>query len=749
MKQVLKSFFYSFPVQLVLLHFKKFQVLIIFWLILFSAVNGSFMKMYGVDSLYLAPEYLDQVNFLSTLFVGAATGVFIMSWNITTFILFSRHFKFLATNTKPFLKYCINNAVIPLVFLFFYFFAAVQHGRLKELLSVSDILLLATGFLTGLVCSISISFYYFFRADKTINRRMVAVSDHRPKPPLQQAHVVLNSGGSRLLKIQSYFDSPFSIKPVRGVAHYSNAFIEKVFSRHHFAAVISIFVAFLFLIILGFFLDKPVFQLPAAASITLFFAILVSVAGAFSYFLQSWSVPFLVLLLVLLNVLYRYEVIDPTNKAYGLNYENRRERPAYTRESLLQLCAPEQVEKDYASMVQVLENWKRKQQEAKPVLYLVATSGGGTRSASFTMNVLQHLDSVSSGRFMDKVFMITGASGGILGAAYFRELAKLKAAGAPINLQDKQYVDNISKDMLNPVLSSLVARDLTSPSQKFRAGQHDYIKDRGYAFEQKLAENTQWLLNRQLSDLEEDEHKAVVPLMIFNSVITRDSRRMLISTQPVSFLMRPAYDTQRVSGIDPDAVDFCALFAKQQPMNLRLLTALRMNATFPYVLPNVWLPSNPVIDVMDAGLRDNFGQETALRFLFVFRKWIAENTSKVVLVQIRDRRNGGWDHPFETNNISEIITKPMLLFQYNYYKVQEYSQNEFIGLQSMLNDKFYKISFQYIPKKEDVAAALNFHLTKREKQDIEGALNNEDNRSSFKKFKGFLPENSRKGNRVN
>ncbi len=82
--------------------------------------------------------------------------------------------------------------------------------------------------------------------------------------------------------------------------------------------------------------------------------------------------------------------------------------------------------------------------------------------------------------------------------------------------------------------------------------------------------------------------------------------------------------------MDPDAVDFAALFARQDPMNLRLLTALRMNATFPYVLPNVWLPSKPVIDALDAGLRDNYGQETASRFLLVMRDWIQANTSKVV-----------------------------------------------------------------------------------------------------------------------
>ncbi len=739
MKKTLQTIFYSFPVQLVLLHFKKFQILVFFWFMLFSAVDGSLMRTYGLNSLYLAPEYLGNVNFLSAGIVGAAFAVFIMSWNITTFILFSRHFKFLATTTNPFLKYCINNSVIPLLFLFFYLFEAVHFGVTKELLSVSETLMLTSGLLCGLILSVSASFYYFFRADKTINRRMIAGTENAENfQKTYQTHIAYTNSGSRLLRVRSYFNTPFSIKAVRDVSHYSRVFIDKAFSRHHFAAVLSIFAAFVFLIVVGFFLDKHVFQLPAAASITIFFAILVAVAGAFSYFLQSWSVPFLLILLVVFNILYKYEVIDPTNKAYGLNYSNRKDRPVYDRQSLLNLCSAANIESDHLNMVRILENWKRKQPEAKPVLYVITTSGGGTRSATFTVNVLQYLDSLSRGTLMDRTFMITGASGGMLGAAYFRQLAKQKADGLPVRLQDRKYVDHISGDLLNPMLSSFIARDLTSPAQKFKVGEYFYIKDRGFAFEQKLAENTQWLLNKQLKDVADDEYRAKIPLMLFNSVITRDSRRLIISTQPVSFLMKPVYDTSRVSQIDPDAVDFGALFAKQDPLNLRLLSALRMNATFPYILPNVWLPSKPVIDVMDAGLRDNYGQETALRFLFVFRKWIAENTSKVVLIQVRDRKNGGWEHPYESNNISEIITKPMLLLQYNYYKMQEYSQNEIVSLQSSSNDNFYKLSFQYVPKKENIAAALNFHLTKREKHDIAGALNNENNTREFEKFKKLL-----------
>jgi len=85
--------------------------------ILFSTVGGKFMHAFGADSLYLAPEYLGNVNSISMAIVGMSVGMFIMSWNISTFILFSRHFQFLAATTNPFLKYCLNNAIIPIIFL--------------------------------------------------------------------------------------------------------------------------------------------------------------------------------------------------------------------------------------------------------------------------------------------------------------------------------------------------------------------------------------------------------------------------------------------------------------------------------------------------------------------------------------------------------------------------------------------------------------------------------------------------------
>jgi len=741
MKAWLRGFYYSFPIQLFFLHFRKYQVLLVFWFVLFSIVHGSFMKTFGADSLFLAPEYLGDVNPISFAITGGAFAMFIISWNITTFILFSRYFRFLSATTNPFLKYCINNTVIPVAFLIFYFIRAFIFDHYKELIPFTDILFLAGGFILGFTLFLSVSLLYFFRADRTILRQMLPTITNPNEyiTHLQEDNKKIVNNAPGTINIEWYLDSPITVRKARNVSHYSQEFIETMFKRHHFAAIISVFAAFLFLIIIGNFLENRFFQIPAAASITIFFAILIGVSGAFTYFLQSWSIPYLLALIFILNVFYQLNWIDPRNKAYGLNYTNSKERPSYSREGLLQLCTQENIDADKKNMISILEKWKQRQGTDKPLLIVINTSGGGQRSATFTMNMLQRLDSITNGELMKKTFLITGASGGMLGAAYFRDLYLQKLQGKNIYLQDKKYAEDISDDLLNPMFSSFVARDLIAPAQKFHVGPYKYVKDRGYAFEEKLNANTRGFLNKQVGDYASDEKAANIPLMFFSSVVTRDGRKMVISTQPVRFMMLPHEDTARIPFMDPDAIDFGSFFAKQNPQNLRVLTALRMNATFPIVLPNVWLPSNPIVDVMDAGLRDNYGTETALRFLNSFDDWIRDNTSGVLLVQLFDRATGGWDHPYQSDNISDHAVKPFLMLQNNWYKLMEYAQNDMTGfyIENPAHN-LSKVLFHYSSQTTESKAALNFHLTKTEKLDIARSLNSVDNMAAYKKLLSFF-----------
>lgn len=739
MKQYLVGIWRSLPVQLFLLHFRRYQVFLVFWYILFATVAGEFLFAFGANALFLAPEYFGGVNALSTGIVGFSVGIFIMSWNITTFILHSKNVRFLATTAQPFLKYCINNAVMPLVFLVFYLVKAIHHSNVQELLPATDILLLIGGFAGGLILSIAIAFIYFFGADKTIyysmgdviNRANDRYKEISAKLPLPEDKTEM--------RVDWFLSAKLHLRKPRDVRHYSNEFLDSVFKRHHFAAVIAIMIAFVFLILMGYISDARLFQLPAAASITVFFALLIALAGAVSLLLHTWSIPVLVLLYIILNILYQKEVIDPRNKAYGLNYRDKTDRPAYDREHIKAMVSAANLEADKAYFLGLLNRWKAKQKTDKPVMYLINTSGGGARSAVFTMNTLQRLDSVFHGELLNRAFLINGASGGMLGAAYFRELYYEKKKGANINLQDKQYAENISKDLLNPLFSSFVSRDLIGPVQKFTYNGYQYAKDRGYAFERKLDANTNGVLSKTLKEYADAEAHAIIPLMFFNSVINRDGRKMIIGTHPARFLMRPHTDIGRFTDADPDAIDFTALFQKQDATSISILSALRMNATFPYVLPSVWLPTTPIIDVMDAGLRDNFGQETCLRFMDVFNDWLKQNTSKVVLLQIRDRSLGDWEKPFDGNSLVSLLTQPFLVLQNNWFKLQDYYQRD--QLQYMTNAygrDFYRICFQYVPASKDAAASLSFHLTAAEKRDIAFALDNDTNRKEMIRLKKIM-----------
>lgn len=736
MKTIWKNIYGFFPIQLFLLHFRKYQILLLFWFILASTINSGFMKTFGADALFFAPEYLGKVNFISALITGFALGVFIMSWNVTTFILHTKRFKFLATTATPFMKYCLNNALLPLLFIIFYFVRLFDFDEYRELMGVSEIFWVMGGIFSGIVLVLLISFLYFFSAERTIVKSMAAIVGN---PELfHQTFARVHVEDAFGLKVTYFLSGRFHIRKVRNVNHYRQDFIDTILKRHHFAAIISIMLAFLFLVLVGFLSENRYFEMPAAASILIFFAVMISVIGALTYFLQSWSLPITILLLLGLNLLFKNEIIDPRNKAYGINYNNKSERPLYNKASLQQLCNHSDMEADRANMISILNAWKKRQPNARPVMLLINVSGGGLRSASFVMNTLQQADRITGGRLMDQTFLISGASGGMLAATYYRELYRKQRVKPSLNIHEPRFTQRISSDLLNPVFTSMIARDIFAPVQRFTVNGNSYLKDRGYAFEKKLADNTGGILSAQLKDVAADEKAGRVPLIIFNSVIKSDGRKMMISSQPLRFLMKPRCDYADTT-VSPDAVDFRSLFARQHPDHLRLLTALRMNATFPYVLPNVWLPSDPVIDVMDAGLRDNFGQETSLRFLDYMEDWLKENTAGVVIVQFRDRPNDNWQQPFETNSIGDMMVTPATMLQHNWFKLQDYFQrDQFSYFQRQSGLPVHKVSFMYVPEQKEKGAALNFHLTGREKRDIAQSFQSPINQFALKQLQTLM-----------
>jgi hypothetical protein len=203
---------------------------------------------------------------------------------------------------------------------------------------------------------------------------------------------------------------------------------------------------------------------------------------------------------------------------------------------------------------------------------------------------------------------------------------------------------------------------------------------------------------------------------------------------PVSYLSAadPGFNEEQ-----PEGIEYTRFFEKQKPLNTRFTSLLRMNATFPYILPTVTLPSNPPMEVMDAGMRDNFGLQSTIHFLYVFRDWIAHNTDQVIILQIRDTHGEAeLSKEAQTSLIQGLFT-PLEHFYTNFSRIQEYNQQELLRYaESWFPGKIQHILLRQPERKEKVS--LSWHLTTREKNQVVEAIHNYENQKELNKLKQIL-----------
>jgi len=325
-----------------------------------------------------------------------------------------------------------------------------------------------------------------------------------------------------------------------------------------------------------------------------------------------------------------------------------------------------------------LENWKARLTPTpaeKPVLVVVCTSGGALRAALWTEVVLDHLAKSLPG-FEDRVRLITGASGGMLGAARF-----------VISINEKSRMPALVKDnppdYLEAIARQIALRDLipdmflpwTTPNRgdvlEDEFGRYESRgKPRDEAAGLELPQTRVGGINTTFAQLLDGEREGRVPSIIFSPMIAEDGRRLLISNQPVADLVAHSRGFPMVSedegelvrriqvGREPrpmsqmelefplvassPAIEFFSMFgsgADTVRERFRLCSAVRMSATFPYVTPSVVLPTDPPRHIVDAGYYDNFGVNLAARWIAGNTDWIRKNTAGVLIVQIRAFRN--------------------------------------------------------------------------------------------------------------
>ncbi len=281
----------------------------------------------------------------------------------------------------------------------------------------------------------------------------------------------------------------------------------------------------------------------------------------------------------------------------------------------------------------------------KPKFVAVAISGGAYRAAFWGAHVLDRLEQEELGGGLDgltdSVRLFTGASGGMIAAAYHVARGEARDPvqkrlendlAAPIMAGDvRSYFQSAKRDSLTPVVQTLVQCDFWSPFWPLPWRLWPCTRDgelvSGRPLDRGLALEREWMRLQDLTFemLRHDAAAGTRPLVILSPVLVPSGRPLLISPLDLGEMTADGLQAVELFKRFPDAL-----------ASFELRTAVRMSATFPYISPAIDLPFSPPERVVDAAFADGSGITVATAFLTNPRvaAWLAANTSGVVLVQI-------------------------------------------------------------------------------------------------------------------
>lgn len=316
--------------------------------------------------------------------------------------------------------------------------------------------------------------------------------------------------------------------------------------------------------------------------------------------------------------------------------------------------------------------------DTRPKIVLIAVSGGGIRSATWTTLMLEKLEAEMPGTgdraaFRNHVRIITGASGGMVGgtlyAADFDRTWPDRGSPAALPADEELGLGLLSgiaaEQSLLPTIQTAVVRDfslnlLVAPGLPVNYDRGQSLedkwmlnaRDRGYGPPGRTAADLAALrtagkrlspFNRTFADLYEQERQGLRPSLIFSPMLVEDSRRLLISNLDLGKLAvavgpvvrTPAEGVSRVDGeYSRSGLEFFKLFPKAHSQ-FQVGTAARMSATFPVISPAVSLPTVPPRRVVDAGYFDNYGVDLAAMWLLQNRAALRDHVGGIALVEIR------------------------------------------------------------------------------------------------------------------
>jgi hypothetical protein len=188
-----------------------------------------------------------------------------------------------------------------------------------------------------------------------------------------------------------------------------------------------------------------------------------------------------------------------------------------------------------------------------------------------------------------------------------------------------------------------------------------------------------------------------------------------------------------------------------------------MSASFPWVSPALNLPTLPPRRVVDAGYYDNYGINLSALWLSKMSQWLQENTSGVLVVQIRDKVSQGARTEVDFDRLSgddslldrlvwnggsklllpglQALTTPLVGLTNARQWTMAFRNDEQVDLQDLLFDELSgQDFFRTVVFECPVDVSLNWRLTASEKAILVGGFGrpNAAPESELERVKDFL-----------
>jgi hypothetical protein len=358
-----------------------------------------------------------------------------------------------------------------------------------------------------------------------------------------------------------------SVDPPRGVPL-------KLRSGHVFALSLSILA---FLAYLGIGLAKSRITaspavVPALAFVLLFLIVACWSLAALTFFFDRYRFPLLWTLAVLATITFSVPQSDHFFRV------QRRQNA-------------------FAEPIDAAGYLKMKLDSGHKRLILVATPGGGIQAAAWTAQVLTGLNKRTPG-FRDSVALVSSVSGGSLGSIIYAASFAQKIGEDEVPMKARQSaIDEVAWGLTVPDFW----RALLPWFRMNRA------VDRGWALEKKWAaisnlDDTGDERGTMLSDWSEATRAGKMPALIINSMLVESGKPVVFST--TRFPREPRLANR--------IVNFYDLYPSEYlKYDIRVNTAARLSASFPYVAPasrpDMNGPYTEGLHFVDGGYYDNFG----------------------------------------------------------------------------------------------------------------------------------------------